>query len=283
MRRGSRRRTHSARWATTSSARATWAVPGQDPLRLVQQHLDHAVVAQGRVRARRDRGPRELTSSSGTSTADGSRTPPHRRPLLGPVAAPRARRAARRAHPLPARSCTSASSAVGFMQSHLGPMEAGPARLRCSCSRKSANSSRRRICSRARRPARVPRDGGIVVLIGTFLIFLAVPFGPDTVFADSRPASSSRSRCRRSRYSASHGGLVDHEQVLADGGPAGPRVSSIAYELPMVLAVIRVVIQAETLNMRQIVVDQNNGRRSSVGAVSVPVRPHASSSRSSCS
>ncbi len=33
----------------------------------------------------------------------------------------------------------------------------------------------------------------------------------------------------------------------------------IAYELPMVLAVIGVVIQAETLNMQQIVVAQNDG------------------------
>ena len=53
------------------------AVPGEDPLGLLQQHLDRAVGAAGRVRPRRHHDPRlASTSSSGTSTGDGSRPSP---------------------------------------------------------------------------------------------------------------------------------------------------------------------------------------------------------------
>ncbi len=48
----------------------------------------------------------------------------------------------------------------------------------------------------------------------------------------------------------------------------------IAYELPMVLAAVGVVIQAGSMNLQQIVVAQNTGEIFGSGWLGHPVRPH---------
>jgi NADH-quinone oxidoreductase subunit H len=99
----------------------------------------------------------------------------------------------------------------------------------------------------------------IVVLISTFLIFLAVPFGPDAVFADySTGIFFALAVSSISVLGILMAGWSSANKYSLMGGlrAAG---QLIAYELPMVLAVIGVVIQAETLNMQQIVVAQNDG------------------------
>ena len=54
----------------------------------------------------------------------------------------------------------------------------------------------------------------------------------------------------------------------------------IAYELPMVLAVVGVVIQAGTMNLQDIVVAQNTTARSSAGTASATRTSSPSSSAS---
>ncbi len=109
-----------------------------------------------------------------------------------------------------------------------------------------------------------------VVLVSTFLLAVVVPFGPNALFTDLDAgvflalAVSSISVigilmagwASASKYSLL-GGLRAAGQL-------------IAYELPMVLAVVGVVIQAGTLNLQQIVYAQINGEIFGWGALGTP-------------
>ena len=160
-------------------------VPGEDPHGQLQQHLDRAVGAAGRLRPRRHHDPRlASTSSSETSTGD----------------APARRRARRTGS---SRSCESLGVLAAVLlpgrhvrlplpvQDDVASCRAGsapwrPARTaRCSCSPRSASSSRRRTSSPTRADRRVfklapYRRAGRTVL----LVYVVVPFGPDACFAD---------------------------------------------------------------------------------------------------
>ena len=98
--------------------------------------------------------------------------------------------------------------------------------------------------------------------------------GPTRSSPTSTSASSSCWPCRRSRSSAS-------------SSPAGRRPTStrcigglraagqlIAYELPLVLAVVGVVIQAGTLNLQGIVARPGRRRDLRLGRHRQPVHPH---------
>jgi NADH-quinone oxidoreductase subunit H len=109
-----------------------------------------------------------------------------------------------------------------------------------------------------------------IVLLSTFLLVLVVPFGPDAIFADFDTgiffalAVSSISVigilmagwASASKYSLM-GGLRAAGQL-------------IAYELPLVLAVVGVVIQAGSLNMQNIVAAQTTGEMFGWGGLGNP-------------
>ncbi|MEY3482911.1 MAG: NADH-quinone oxidoreductase subunit, partial [Actinomycetota bacterium] len=98
-----------------------------------------------------------------------------------------------------------------------------------------------------------------VVLVSTFLLVAVVPFGPDAWFTDFEAGVF---------YALAVSSLSVLGILMAGWASAnkysllgGLRAAGqlIAYELPMVLAVIGVIIQAETMNLQQIVVAQNAG------------------------
>jgi len=99
----------------------------------------------------------------------------------------------------------------------------------------------------------------VVVLMSTFLLVAVVPFGPDAWFTNFETgvfyalavSSISVLGILMAGWSSAN------KYSLLGGLRAAGQL--IAYELPMVLAVIGVVIQAGTMNLQQIVVAQNAG------------------------
>jgi NADH-quinone oxidoreductase subunit H len=99
----------------------------------------------------------------------------------------------------------------------------------------------------------------LVVLSSTFLLVAVVPFGPDAWFTDFEAGV----------FYALAVSSVSVLGILIAGWSSANKYSLlgglraagqlVAYELPMVLAVIGVVIQAGTMNLQQIVVAQNAG------------------------
>ena len=158
---------------------------------------------------------------------------------------------------------------VSFMQSRLGPMEAGPYGSLQLVAELGKNAQKEDIVP-ARADRLVFKAAPYVVLISTFLLVLVVPWGPDATFVDFDTgiffalAVSSISVigilmagwASASKYSLL-GGLRAAGQL-------------IAYELPLVLAVVGVVIQAGTLNMQGIVEAQIDGEIFGWGAIGNP-------------
>ena len=144
------------------------------------------------------------------------------------------------------------------MQSRLGPMEAGPY---------GSMQLFAEVCKWLQKediyPARADKFifkiAPIVVLVSTFLLVAVVPFGPDAYFTNFETgvfyalavSSISVLGILMAGWSSAN------KYSLLGGLRAAGQL--IAYELPMVLAVMGVVIQAGTMNMQQIVVAQNGG------------------------
>ncbi len=147
---------------------------------------------------------------------------------------------------------------VSFMQSRLGPMEAGPYGSMQLLAEVGKSAQKEDIVPE-RADRFVFKAAPYIVLISTFLLALVIPFGPDAVFVNLDVgiffalAVSSISVigilmagwASASKYSLL-GGLRAAGQL-------------IAYELPLVLAVVGVVIQAGSLNMQKIVDAQIQG------------------------
>jgi NADH-quinone oxidoreductase subunit H len=99
----------------------------------------------------------------------------------------------------------------------------------------------------------------IIVLMSTFLLVVVVPFGPDAWFTNLETgifyalavSSISVLGILMAGWSSAN------KYSLLGGLRAAGQL--IAYELPMVLAVMGVVIQAGTMNLQEIVVAQNAG------------------------
>jgi NADH-quinone oxidoreductase subunit H len=99
----------------------------------------------------------------------------------------------------------------------------------------------------------------IIVLMSTFLLVVVVPFGPDAWFTDLETgifyalavSSISVLGILMAGWSSAN------KYSLLGGLRAAGQL--IAYELPMVLAVMGVVIQAGTMNLQEIVIAQNAG------------------------
>ena len=158
---------------------------------------------------------------------------------------------------------------MSFMQSRLGPMEAGPAGSLQLLAEVGKFLQKEDIF-----PAKVDRfvfaAAPFVILISTFLLVLVVPFGPDAFFANLDTGI----------FFALAVSSVSVIGILMAGWASASKYSMlgglraagqlIAYELPLVLAVMGVVIQAGTLNMQEIVLAQAEGEIFGFGALGNP-------------
>ncbi|MGF1599779.1 MAG: NADH-quinone oxidoreductase subunit H [Acidimicrobiales bacterium] len=158
---------------------------------------------------------------------------------------------------------------VSFMQSRLGPMEAGPYGSLQLLAELGKNAQKEDIF-----PARADRfvfaAAPYIVLISTFLLVLFIPFGPDAVFADfDTGVFFALAVTSVSVIGVLMAGWASASKYSLLGGlRAGGQL--IAYELPLVLAVVGVVIQAGTLNLQGIVSAQIDGEIFGWGALGNP-------------
>jgi len=147
---------------------------------------------------------------------------------------------------------------MSFMQSRLGPMEAGPyGSLQLFA--EVGKWLQKEDIHPERADKFIFRIAPLIVLVSTFLLVVVVPFGPDAWFTNFETGL----------FYALAVGSISVLGILMAGWASANKYSLlgglraagqlIAYELPMVLAVIGVVIQAGTMNLQQIVVAQNAG------------------------
>jgi NADH-quinone oxidoreductase subunit H len=147
---------------------------------------------------------------------------------------------------------------MSFMQSRLGPMEAGPYGSMQLFAEVGKWLQKEDIYPE-RADKRIFKAAPLVVLVSTFLLVAVVPFGPDAYFTDFEAGI----------FYALAVGSISVLGILMAGWSSANKYSLlgglraagqlIAYELPMVLAVVGVVIQAGTMNMQGIVYTQNTG------------------------
>ena len=148
--------------------------------------------------------------------------------------------------------------AVSFMQSRIGPNEAGPYGSLQLFAEVGKWLQKEDLAPDAADKA-IFKIAPLIVLGSTFLLVLAVPFGPDAWFTNFEAGV----------FYALAVASVSVIGILVAGWSSASKYSLlgglraagqlIAYELPMVLAVVAVVIQAGTMNMQGIVVAQNEG------------------------
>jgi NADH-quinone oxidoreductase subunit H len=141
---------------------------------------------------------------------------------------------------------------MSFMQSRIGPNEAGPYGSMQLLAEVGKFIQKEDIFPE-RADRRLFAMAPFIVIISAFLVYVVVPFGPDALFADLDTGI----------FFALAASSVSVLGVLVAGWASANKYSLmgglraagqlIAYELPMVLAVVGVVIQAGSLNMQQIV------------------------------
>ncbi|MGA1073554.1 MAG: complex I subunit 1/NuoH family protein [Ilumatobacteraceae bacterium] len=145
---------------------------------------------------------------------------------------------------------------MSFMQSRLGPMEAGPyGSMQLFAEVGKWLQKEDIVPENADRT--IYKLAPIIVLLSTFLLVVVVPFGPDAWMTNFSAGV----------FYALAIGSVSVIGILVAGWSSANKYSLlgglraagqlIAYELPMVLAVVGVVIQAGSMNLQQIVVAQN--------------------------
>jgi NADH-quinone oxidoreductase subunit H len=158
---------------------------------------------------------------------------------------------------------------VSHLQSRLGPMEAGPHGSLQAMAEITKFIQKEDIVP-ARADRFVFKVAPFVVFVSVPLIYLAVPFGPDAVFADLDAGV----------FYVLAVSSISVIGVLIAGWASANKYSLmgairaagqlIAYELPMVLAVVGVVIQAGTMNLQGIVAVQAEGEIFGWGAIGNP-------------
>jgi NADH-quinone oxidoreductase subunit H len=158
---------------------------------------------------------------------------------------------------------------MSFMQSRLGPMEAGP-----YGSMQLLAEVGKWIQKEDLIPERADRKlfayAPYVVILAVFMVYLVVPFGPHMYFANLDigifwalgVASISVYGILMASWSSAN------KYALLGGLRAAGQL--IAYELPLILAVVGVVIQAETLNLQGIVAAQHEGEIFGIGWIGNP-------------
>ena len=165
---------------------------------------------------------------------------------------------------------------VSFMQSRLGPMEAGPYGSLQLFAEVGKFIQKEDIVP-AQADRRLFKLAPYLVVGSVLLVYAAVPFGPDAFFTDLDVGV----------FYVLAVSSVSVIGILIAGWASANKYSLlgalraagqlIAYELPLVLAVVGVVIQAGTLNLQGIVAAQHEGEIFGFGAASAT----RSSSRSS--
>jgi NADH-quinone oxidoreductase subunit H len=158
---------------------------------------------------------------------------------------------------------------MSFMQSRLGPMEAGPYGSMQLLAEVGKWIQKEDIVP-WRADRRLFAIAPYVVVLSVFLILAGVPFGPDAWFVNLdvgifyilAVSSISVLGILIAGWSSAN------KYSLLGGLRAAGQL--IAYELPMVLAVIGVVIQAGTLNMQGIVAAQHDGEIFGWGGIGNP-------------
>jgi NADH-quinone oxidoreductase subunit H len=147
---------------------------------------------------------------------------------------------------------------MSWMQSRMGPQESGP-RGTLQLLGDGAKFLQKEDLIPERADRFVFKTAPVVVLVSTFLLYVVIPAGPDAVVANLDTGIF---------YALAIGSLSVIGVLMAGWASAnkysllgGIRAAGqlIAYELPMVLAVVGVVIQAGTLSMNGIVSAQADG------------------------
>ncbi len=158
---------------------------------------------------------------------------------------------------------------MSFMQSRLGPMEAGPyGSMQLLAEVGKWLQKEDLVPDGADR--RVFAWAPIVVVASTFIMYVVVPFGPDAWFAEIPTgiffalAVSSVSVLGILMAGWSSANKYSLMGALRSAGQL------IAYELPLVLAVLGVVIQAGTMDMQGIVAAQRSGEIFGFGGIGNP-------------
>ena len=159
---------------------------------------------------------------------------------------------------------------MAHMQSRMGPMEPGGFHGWFQLVGDGIKFIQKEDIIPAEADRRVFALAPVVVLISTFLIYIVVPAGPDLVVQNLDVGIFYA-------LAVSSLGVIG---VLMAGWASANKYSLIgglraagqliAYELPLVLAVIGVVIQAGTLNMQRIVGAQADGEIFGFGAIGLP-------------
>jgi NADH-quinone oxidoreductase subunit H len=147
---------------------------------------------------------------------------------------------------------------MAHMQSRLGPMEAGP-HGSMQLFAEVGKFLQKEDVSPLKADQALFKLPPYIVVASVLLVFVAVPFGPIAWFADLDigiffalgVSSLSVLGILIAGWSSAN------KYSLTGGLRAAGQL--IAYELPMVLAVVGVVIQAGTLNLQKIVLAQANG------------------------
>ncbi len=169
---------------------------------------------------------------------------------------------------------------VSFMQSRLGPMEAGPYGSLQLLAEVGKNLQKEDIF-----PAKADRTvfalAPYVVLTSTLLLALIIPFGPEAGFASLDTGSFDvRQFDGAGVFYALAVTSISVVGILMAGWASASKYSLmgglraagqlIAYELPLVLAVVGVVIQAGTLSLQGIIYSQIHGEIFGWGAIGHP-------------
>lgn len=158
---------------------------------------------------------------------------------------------------------------VSFMQSRLGPMEAGPYGSMQLFAEVGKFLQKEDIVP-DRADKRLFKLAPYLIVSTVLLVYLVVPFGPDLRFTNLDTGIF---------YALAVSSIATLGVLIAGWSSAnkyslmgGLRAAGqlIAYELPLVLAVIGVVIQAGTMNLSGIVAAQANGSIFGIGLIGNP-------------
>ena len=149
---------------------------------------------------------------------------------------------------------------VSFMQSRLGPMEAGPfGSMQLLAEVGKWLQKEDVIPERADR--KLFKLAPYLVVTTVLLVYIAVPFGPDMTFVGNGFSAGifyAVAIASLSTLGVLFAGWSSANKFSLIGGlRAGGQL--VAYELPLILAVVGVVIQAGTMDMQSIVLAQAGG------------------------
>ena len=158
---------------------------------------------------------------------------------------------------------------MSHMQSRLGPMEAGPHGV-LQLVADGVKFLQKEDVFPAEADRRVFALAPVIVLMSTFLLYLTIPAGPRLVVEDLDTGI----------FFAMAVSSISVIGVLMAGWASANKYALlgalraagqlIAYELPLVLAVVGVVVQAGTLSLQGIVYAQADGEIFGFGAIGTP-------------